>query len=734
MPATTTATAIWTKSLVKDLLAAKAWEFEGGGWPTWFAERGGPEQVRTFIRSCAIPVQQQELLNVLLLFPGEDRTFYAEKLKLNPTTVSEYTTKLLTLLTLHLNQWTVEPTPQPELAPAQALHSVIPSIPTSFIGREVESAAIQRLLCQPSVRLLTLTGVGGTGKTRLALHVAQKVAADYTDGVVFIDLSAVQSPDQVPSIMLQGLAVRDANNYSAQESIQQHLRDKHMLLVLDNVEQVLEATPVFAQILAIAPQITLLVTSRILLQLYGEQEYHVPALAVPSTLQVVNLEALEQFSAIALFVDRARSVDPYFHLTTENVSAVHAICAQLDGNPLAIELAAARIKHFSPQAIQARLRDSLSILAAPTRDRAPRQQTLYAAISWSYAMLTPSEQRLFARLSVFVGGCSVDAVEAICNNQRDLEVDVLEGLIALANQSLLHQTLSNDGEPHFRMLATIQMYSREQLALRGELEIGQYLHATYFCVLAEQAEPKLNTNESIAWLERLEREHDNIRAALQWTLAQQHWAIALRISGALWNFWYTRGYFSEGRRWLAQALQGEAVVVNDVSVKAIHAAGLLAMGQNDIGTATRYLERAQEMYEQLGWRRDYARVLHALGTLAIDLDEYERAERLYQEALHIYRDIDDIENIQGTIHNIGMIAFCQHDYPTARRHLQEALVIAESLHFAQGIVLARIALGSTAYWEKDYVAALRLYQEAYGANQELNDQDSLVLCLEGAYG
>jgi tetratricopeptide (TPR) repeat protein len=453
-------------------------------------------------------------------------------------------------------------------------------------------------------------------------------------------------------------------------------------------------------------------------------------LALPDMVDGVPLETLTRFSALALFVERAQAVKTGFQLTQQNVPAVIELCRRLDGLPLAIEIAAAQVKYFSPQAILARLRDSLPQFVAPARDRPARQQTLHATIAWSYDLLTAEEQTLFTRLAVFRGGCTLEAAEAVCNRNEDLGLAVLAGLIALTDKSLLQQKQGQDGEPRFDMLETIHAYAQEQLGARGERWPCQQAHAVYYLALVEQAEPKLTDDESVQWLNRLEQDHDNLRCALRWALEDGQWHLALRMSGALREFWYTRGYFREGRQWLAHALQGSASVREEVAAKAIHAEGILAMAQGSDASALASLERARSIYQALGKQRELARVLHAIGNVHMRRRDYDRAAQFYDQALRLFQALDDPRGIGDTIHNLGMIAFCARDYQTARGYLEEGLSSARRSNFAQGIALSLVALGSTAYWERKYPEAIRYYKESLTLNQQLNDQDSLVLCLE----
>jgi predicted ATPase len=741
---------LWTVPLVKDWLNAKTWKFEKNPWSTWLVQHGGPEAVLDFIRSRPIPPPFQELLTEILAHPGENRDYYAAKLNIHPVTVSNYFTKLARLLATYLNQWSSELLP-PALSAYQQRQTSLSNLPSplnTFIGREQEIITIRNLLRQPGVRLVTLIGPGGVGKTRLALQVASEMLREFPDGVFFVALASITNPQVVFSTILQTLGLKEIGEQSAQEILGKQLRNMQLLLVLDNFEQVLPCVPQIADLLSHAAGLKMLVTSRTMLHISGEQVFVVPPLALPpierdegermtdAAVQSITLQypsSLILYPSVELFVARARAVAPDLTLTEKNAQAVAAVCTRLDGLPLAIELAAARSRMFAPPALLARLDKRLELLTGGAHDLPARQRSLRDTIDWSYLLLTPAEQAFFRHLAVFVGGCTLEAAEAIASalssehsllDAQYLAIDVLESLF---DNSLLSQHIGRDGEPRFVMLDTIREYALEQLAACSEQPIYQQAHATYYLALVERAEPELTSDESIAWLNRLEQEYDNIRAALHWAFDRRHWEISLRMSGAMWEFWYARGYFREGRQWLAQALQGVSFVSDEVSVGAIYAEGILATAQGDYDNAKANIERAREIYQALGKKADLARAIHALGYVAWNERNYDRATEFYTQALGIFQELNDLRRIGDVTHNLGMIAFDKKDYKTARQYLEKSLAIARSpLHIA----LTLIALGSTAYWQKDYAEAVRLYNESVDINQRLGDQDCLVLILE----
>src|SRR3989440_10771498 len=465
----------------------------------------------------------------------------------------------------HLFQLSLEglPTDCPPLKTLETHPNNLPIQPTPFIGREKEVVAVTQSLRRPDVRLMTLSGPAGVGKTRLALQVAAELSDEFTDGVFVVALAPVNAPEQVLSAMTQTLGISESSDLPLFSLLEAALKGKHLLLLLDNFEQVVEAAVLLADLLSACPRLKVVVTSRRRLQVRAEHEFIVPPLSVPTLKHLPDVKSLSHYEAVALFLERVQAVMPDFQLTNANAAAVAAICAQLDGLPLALELAAARVKHFSPHTLLARLEQGLSVLSGGGRDLPLRQQTLRGAIAWSYDLLSPEEQQLFRHLAVFVDGWSLEAGEALCMVRGGLAADMLEGLAELLDKSLLRQEEQAAGETRFWMLQTLREFGLEQLAQSGELETTRQAHAEYYLRLAEEAQPSLMATEQGRWLARLEQEHENLRAALFWLLEQarvereqnkQQAEQALRLCTALSWFWSIRGYSREGQTFLEQAL------------------------------------------------------------------------------------------------------------------------------------------------------------------------------------
>jgi predicted ATPase/class 3 adenylate cyclase len=476
------------------------------------------------------------------------------------------------------------PSEFPPLRTLESRPNNLPLQPTPLIGRQREVAEVIDRVQSEEVRLLTLIGPGGMGKTRLALQAAGDLLEEFEDGVFFVALATITDPDLVPSTVAGPLGVKESAQQPLIESLKNYLQKKHLLLLVDNFEQVLDGASVVGELVAACPTLKVLATSRTPLRLYGEQEYPVPPLALPDPRVLPPLEVFTQYEAVRLFVERARSVQPNFEVTNESAPAVAEICARLDGLPLAIELAAARVRLLPPQKMLQRLGNRLKLLKGGARDLPTRQQTLRGTIDWSYDLLEEDEKTLFGRLSVFAGGRTLEAIEEICDPEGDL-VDGLERVESLLEKSLLRQEEGPKGEPRFVMLETVHEYAREKLVESGEAEEIQRAHAEYFLALAEEAAPRLRTPEDRQWLERLETEHDNLRAALSWALERGESELALRLGGALGIFWHGHGHLSEGRNWLEEALATDERASAVARVKALEALFWLTYDQWDLDRA-----------------------------------------------------------------------------------------------------------------------------------------------------
>jgi predicted ATPase/DNA-binding XRE family transcriptional regulator len=603
----------------------------------------------------------------------------------------------------------------------------LPSPLTSFIGREREAEEVRHLMLRSDVRVLTLTGPGGVGKTRLGLEVARQVRDRFTDGVCFVALASISDPALVLSVIAQALRIKEDAGQSVAEALEQHLRDRQLLLVLDNFERLLEAGPPTAQLLAACPRLKVLVTSRAVLCLQGEHDYEVPPLTLPSAGDRSAPEQLGRYEGIRLFMQRAQAANSRFVITTENAPAVVELCRRLDGLPLAIELAAARSKVLSPGSMLARLGDRLSLLTSGARDLPDRQRTLRATLDWSYGLLDLVERSLFARLAVFVGGWTLGAVQTVCD--VDDEAEVLEHLSTLVDKSLVQQGAINGHEPRFTMLETVRQYATERLEKGGELGRLCRRHAVYFLKLAQEEERASRGPLQGAWLDRLEVEHDNFRAALSWSLVSQgDTELGVRLTGALSHFWYVREHHSEARMWLQRALERPS---EDTAAhaKVLVGAGRLAWFQGELRRGNSLLEESLALYRDLGDDAGAAFALLVLGRLAVSQGDQKRGTTLVEESLASFRKQENVWGISRALIVLGDVALFEGELDHAMAEFHRSLDISRDLEDAEGIALSLLYLGRAAHMRGEQTRSETLLKESLGVFSESGDSRGIAEVL-----
>jgi predicted ATPase/class 3 adenylate cyclase len=678
--------------------------------------------------------------------------------------------------------WPGQPATFPPLKSLNNYVHNLPSQDTPLLGREVEVVQACRLIQSGPGRLLTLFGPGGTGKTRLGLQVAARLLPDFPDGVFFVDLSPLHSGLQVAQTLVQILGLKEGlGNARGQylrleESLKAYLKPRQVLLLFDNFEHVLDATSLINQLLGAAPTLRIIVTTRSVLKVYGEQEFPVLPLKLPETPQLPPIQDLANYSGVALFIRRAAQAQPDFHLTEENAAAVVNVCRAVDGLPLAIELAAARANSLTPQQMLEQLTSRLSWLAEADLDsnRPLRQQSLHETIAWGYDLLEEDEQVIFTRLAVFAGGCSLEAAEAVCDPDFTGAIDVLEGITSLLNNSLLRQVSAGEGEPRFIMLQTIHQYALEQLVERGEEELARSWHAHYFGGLVQEAGPKLTGPEQAEWFRCLEQEYDNLTGLMDWALSGAEPAKieqVLEISCVLWRFWSAQGYQSDGLNWLEKAFNNSSGLGVELLARAYNVAGIMCRDQFDYAKAIEFFQAGLDLQRRLGDKTGIAAGLHSLGTVAAYMGDYGRAvtyheeaialrrelndqrglalslsflgalktsqgefvpaSQFYEEGLRLLRSLGDLRTTALLLNNLGYLRLSQGQPVKARPFFEESLALRRELHDRAGTAGSILGLADAFATEGKSERAIELYCESFQLSKETGESLNLAFCLEG---
>lgn len=637
-----------------------------------------------------------------------------------------------------------------------------------FVGREREMTAVRELLV--TTRLLTLTGAGGSGKTRLALQIATDLLKEFAPDVWWVELAALSDPLLVPQAVASVVGIPERADHTVTVALADALRPKHALLVLDNCEHLLPAcVELIEALLHTCPEVHILVTSREALTITGETTWLVLPLRVPDTYELPPIDDLLTYEAVHLFVERARSVLPSFTLTPENAAAVVQVCRRLDGMPLAIELAAARIRALSVEQINTRLTDAYRFLTGGSRSALPRQQTLRAAVDWSYDLLSPREQACFRRLSVFAGSFSLDAAEVICAGEPGEGYFVLDVLSSLIDKSLV-LVERRSSEARYRLLETIRQYGQDKLQEFAEAEQVRRTHRDWYARLAEQAEADMKEAQQERVFDCLAAEHENLRAALGWSLEQQEAETAAQIGAAIWRYWLLRGHMGEGRSFLERALAGLSEQ-NTVRAKTLNVAAILASLQDDYTTARTLAEEslalsrqlaekkqtshalyilgrlariegnyteAVTFYEEslllvreLGQQDDIALVLSDLGLTVLSLGEHERATALCEESLALSRTLGDPRAIASWLANLGTIVLARGDDQRAKELCDESLAIRRTLGYKGGCAHTLAILGRIALVQGDYEQAIACFNESLTLRQETGEKEGIATALEG---
>ncbi len=637
----------------------------------------------------------------------------------------------------------------------------LPAQLTSFVGRSEDVNEVCRLLRLPNVRLLTLLGAGGIGKSRLSLQVGTNLQDEFEDGTFFVALAPVSRPEAIIEVIAQTLKVEEAGSVSLLDAVKSHLQNRQLFLVLDNFEQVIDAAPLVNDLLATAPRMKVLTTSREELMVYGERVYKLSPLSVPDTSQILDPRTVLNYSAVALFNERVQSAQSDFAIDATNIADVVSICRRLDGLPLAIELAAVRARDLAIGEIAEQLSSRLQTLSKGPRDFPSRQRTMRGAIEWSYNLLPVEEQQTFARLGVFVGAFTIEAADVITG---------AETLNRLAEKSLIRQT--SDEEPvTFTVLETLREFALEQLTLHAELEPLQRLHADYYLQLTETAEPNLTGDRQAEWFGRLEIEQHNLQTALEWHLNHQNFQEAGRMVGVLWRFWSAHSQLSVGSHWIEEVLAHSTNLTPQVQAKVLHGAGRLFFLQHRYTQAIDCLTASLPLYEQSGDQQGraavylslgeielrqthilaaeghfqnslalyteledqagFARCLRQLGKLALHEGNLTNAESLFQQSLDLIRQHGSIESIAMIMNDLAEVLRTQQKYDLAAALYQESLDLYRELHFDVGEAVILHNLGQVARQLGHHQDALSSFQEALRLLQSMEETQIIVECLAG---
>jgi predicted ATPase len=603
---------------------------------------------------------------------------------------------------------------------------------TSLLGRERELPAVKQLLLNPTVRLVTLTGTGGSGKTRLGLQAAAELAPQFESRVYFVALASLTDPDMVAPAIAASLGLRQTGGRPFPELLQDHFRENAsapILLVLDNFEHILPASSLVVNLLESSGALKVLVTSRAALRVYGEHEFPVPPLALPELRHAQSPEALLRNPAVALFAQRAAAVKPDFAVTADNAPAVAEICSRVDGLPLAIELAAARVKMLAPQAMLARLQSRLQLLTAGARDLPERHQTLRSTIDWSYGLLSEAEQKLLRRLGVFLGGCTLEAAEAVCDTRIDLGAEIFDVMASLVDKSLILQSDHGADEPRFAMLETIREYCLERLEESGETAAVRRSHAAYCLVLAEEGNPELDETERAAWLARCDIEHDNFRAAVDWLFHTADLDWAFRLCLALFRFWDMREHWAEGRSRLETVLRLSGSEYPSQRGKVCHYLSAITTTQGDFAAAARFAGQSLSIYRELDDPFGIAISQNARAIVARDTGDYETAQTYFEAAVAKWRAIGDTVAAARCLYNLANLVKMRGNYPHARAVLREAAGVFAEVGDRSGVAWSLSQQGDIANEQGETAVARDLYQEALSAFRETSDRWGIARSL-----
>ena len=658
-------------------------------WQSWIDKRGGLIQVRSSLRSGPLSPIQRKLLDLILDHPDASVMFYCARLNFSQSTYFLYLSDLIQALLLQLNAWKLEPIPAREVA----LLTNLPAPLTPLVGAQETVAAVVAILQRPQVRLLTLMGPGGVGKTRLSIDVGATLLESFRDGVFFIPLESLSDPALLVPQIARSFHLENAGVQSLLDTFKSFLRTRQMLLILDNFEQLVAASALVTELLLAAAELKIMVTSREALHQYGESRFIVPELPRPDPSNLPPLEQLGQWAAINLFVQRVQALHPAFILKESNKTAIAQICFRLDGLPLAIELAAAQMKYLSPTQVLAHLERGLESLRDVSLDRPRRQKTIWDAIDWSYRLLPDVEKALFRRLAVFARAWGLDAAQAVCKIP-----DVLTGLENLADKSLVRYTpIDEENDLHFEMLQAVREYALDQLESSGEAENFQRAHATYYLEFVQQAERAIGTIQQPSWARRIGQEHENLQTVLQWMLDARETESVFRLLGTIWRYWDMLNVWSEARLWMERALTQGAGLQSAGRATTLWGASWLATHQSDYPLALSYAKEGLALAREIGEKRLVGRLLQSVADGLYRLGEHEQGITLIEESLDVLRELDDREEIAWALDHLARGVWQRGEHARSKELLRESLAIFRKMSHQRAVAaslrhLARLAL------------------------------------------
>ncbi len=700
-------------------------------WQAWIGERGGLKAVYAYLRGYPHSPSHRRILDVVLSNPESIADFYANELNVSRATYFYQLRELVPALVQTLNCWELNsPSPATASISPENIPSIQPTLPvplTNLVGVEAVMQSLMRLLLREDVRLLTLLGTGGIGKTRLSIELTRRLGDRYSNGVCFVDLSALRDPTQVGQAIAQTLGLKEEGD----AYLKAYLRPKEFLLVLDNFDCLLPARALVTELLVTAPRLKILVTSRAPLHVYGEHEFIVPPLAMPDIESVKDPELWAQSPAVALFVQRAQAVNPAFVLNSKNIEAVVELCLRMDGIPLAIELTAFQVKYFSPQAMLVRLSNAprLNFLSQVPKRLPLRQQTMRDMLNWSYDLLSPDLQALFCRLAVFPGEFTIEAAEAICSDQAGIQLDVQMGLTALADQSLIEQRVDTDGEPRFRMLGMTREYALEQLQQRGEKDVLEHVHTGYYLQLAEEYSAKKAVQTSETTFGLFQREYPNMRAAVQWTIDQREGELGLRFIAALWDFWKSFGNLREGRQFTQSLLEQTVSLRLPIRGRVLRLSGWLAHDMRDYTSMLWAFQASHELSKSLGDDCGVGLALHGLGELAQLRGQPEQAREHLEQSLKLFDELENKKHIAWSLDLLGRVELSRGNLSAAQAYFEKSLDSFRVLSSNSGLTLALVHLGQSLFYQGLIDLAAPLFEECLQMNRETGKTRSSSFAL-----